>query len=421
MNITESQLEPDFDLIAKKKRFMRLCFVSDSISSAVSTRNKKYPFYEKDTIDSDKDEIKAFIWDYLHNLWPNEKQLDKEEMIAAILDLQSSCSTKFGSILHQQKMRLGVSQKMICLFAKYLWINGQLISSPPLIPYDGIVKTALKDPELKDWTVLDSMKDYQPILDAIHNVSNGSPAKWELKIWNDSLIGSNSLNMRREITLIFTRHKETGDCNSDALLQILDSVKPEVIFEELSHALHHEAYVDRTLNNLESVAIRKYLANHDVEHIPVDTFNRPENFDKEQDKLNRKLTGGVGYDFFQLKGLLDQLESIVHQYGFHYLNSEENEKTFAKLDLLKKGVLDKLDDENLYRIARLEKRIIENREDVILDNVYKYSKENHFSKGLMFIGSGHRKSIMKKIKEQNETEDTKINWKYFQDLMISSK
>lgn len=223
------------------------------------------------------------------------------------------------------------------------------------------------------------------------------------------------------VTLIFTRHKELGVCTSDALFQIIESINPEVIFEELSEALYEEAYSAKTLNNLESVAIRKYLTNHDVVHIPVDTYDRPKNYDRDQNHLYNKLTESVGIHSFHFRGLLDQQSSLISEYGFHFLNSSKNEKYFENMDALKEKILNTLNDENLYRIARLDKDVIEKREEVILDNVYNFSKKNTYNHALMFIGSGHRKSIMKKIEDRNKTENIKINWYSFSDLINVSQ
>lgn len=223
------------------------------------------------------------------------------------------------------------------------------------------------------------------------------------------------------VTLIFTQHQENGICTSDALLQIIESINPEVIFEELSHANYYKAHIEKTLNNLESVAIRKYLTNHDVIHIPVDTYDRPNNYERDQDHLYSKLTGSVGVHSFHLRGLLDQHASVISELGFHFLNSIENEKAFEKMDTLKESILNTLNDENLYRIARLDKQVVERRENEILDNVYNYSKKNTYSNALMFIGSGHRNSIIKMIEERNKTEDIKINWHSFSDLKSVSQ
>jgi hypothetical protein len=223
--------------------------------------------------------------------------------------------------------------------------------------------------------------------------------------------------MALNVTLILTQHNENGVCNSDTLLVIVESINPEVIFEELSHTNHHKAYIENSLVMLESIAIKKYLKNHDVEHIPVDTYDLPRDYNNNLTLIYGRLTKSAGEHSFQFRGLLDQKESVINQYGFQFLNSDQNEKLFENIDILRERILDILNDEKLFRIARLEKEVIEKREDVILDNIYKYSKENTYNNAMLFIGSGHQKSMTKKITELIKTEETKVNWNYFSDLI----
>lgn len=222
--------------------------------------------------------------------------------------------------------------------------------------------------------------------------------------------------MSNNITLIFSRHEEDGNCTANALLQIIKLVQPDVIFEELSEFQYKKAYEDLTLDNLESVAIRNYVVNHDVPHIPVDTFKRPTNHDINQVKMWDRLKSGVNQHSFHLRSISEQLQNRIFSEGFHFLNSKINNIAFEKIDNLKQELLDFLKDEELTQMAKIDQEVIESREDVMLNNVYKYAKENSFSNGLMFIGSGHRKSIMKKIAERNKIEDIKINWQYLSDL-----
>ena len=83
---------------------------------------------------------------------------------------------------------------------------------------------------------------------------------------------------------------------------------------------------------------------------------------------------------------------------------------FKEIDRLKEIILHKSNDENLFRIAELEKKVIENRENEIIDNIYNYSNEHKYSQAILFIGSGHRNSIIKKIEIRKSFEKTKINW-----------
>lgn len=223
--------------------------------------------------------------------------------------------------------------------------------------------------------------------------------------------------MASQVTLIFTHHKENGTCSSGALLELIEAARPEVIFEELSIENYRLAYEEISLTNLESVAIRKYLAIKTVKHIPVDTFELPVGYYKELDSMYQKVLFKAGEHSYRLKSLLDQKETLINHFGFHFLNGPKNELLFEHIEALKEKSLNRLNDEKLFLIAQTEKEVLEKREDVILDNIHRYCKENKFSKGLMFIGSGHQKSIKKKIQERIGFDEAKINWSYFHDLV----
>lgn len=158
--------------------------------------------------------------------------------------------------------------------------------------------------------------------------------------------------MEFQVTLIFTQHIENGACSSDTLLQLIEAVKPELIFEELSLENYRLAYEEMSLNNLETVAIRKYLAYHEVEHIPVDTYELPKDYQRDLDSMYDKLISSVGEDSFRFRSILDWKESWINQYGFHFLNSPQNELLFEDIESLKEKALSKLNDDRLFRIAQ---------------------------------------------------------------------
>lgn len=173
------------------KAFLDWIHVSDSISSAIRTRNKEFPFYKKNLNSNARNQIRSFLRNYLLNLWSDSAIINKDDMLQAIKELQIQGKAKFSSHLHDGEFRLGVSQKMICLFAKYRWVSGQIKNPPPLVPYDGVVKSALNNPRLIDWTNLKEWCDYKAIVEAIEIVAEQNdeyPAEWELRIWNESVL-----------------------------------------------------------------------------------------------------------------------------------------------------------------------------------------------------------------------------------------
>ncbi len=213
------------------------------------------------------------------------------------------------------------------------------------------------------------------------------------------------------ITLIFTRHKECGNCNSMELHKLIEKICPEIIFEELSFSHYDESYKEKTLITLETNAIKKYLQNHKIEHIPVDTYNLPNSYYKDLDCMyNRILNNNKIIESHDLRNLLDNQSLLISQNGFNYLNSNQNDELFENFNILKERTLNTINDENLFRIDSLGKEVIEKREYEIITNIYNYSKEHIYNQALLFIGSGHRKSIIKKIEQYKMQGKIKLNW-----------
>ena len=50
------------------------------------------------------------------------------------------------------------------------------------------------------------------------------------------------------------------------------------------------------------------------------------------------------------------------------------------------------------------------RENVMLQNIYNYSKENQYNKAVFLIGAEHQRSIVQKIKEHEKLSEIKLNW-----------
>lgn len=211
------------------------------------------------------------------------------------------------------------------------------------------------------------------------------------------------------ITLIFTKHKECENCNSIELYKIIEKINPEIIFEELSHTCFDESYNQKSLITLETNAIKMYLQNYNLKHIPVDTYPLPKSYYNDIGKMYDKIFNKS----YQLRNLMDNELMITREHGFKYINSNQYDEFFEEFTILKESTLNVINDENLFRISLLEKEMIENREHEILSNIYNYSKEHNYNQALLFIGAGHRKTIIKLIEKFEIQEEIKLNWSFY--------
>ena len=217
-----------------------------------------------------------------------------------------------------------------------------------------------------------------------------------------------------DITLVCTQHNEAGKCNAGELNSIIAKVGPEIIFEELSDTHFYECYEQESLITLETTAVKAYLTNHKIQHIPIDTYPLPNNYYKDVKRLYDKLFhSNMIQESRDLCYLTDKYFASAVQHGFNFLNSDPNDKYFEDLNLQKERILDILNDEDLYRIFRLEKEIVEKREYQIVKKIHNFSVGTPFNKAIMMIGSAHRKSILRLIEEFETQGKASLRWRNF--------
>lgn len=215
------------------------------------------------------------------------------------------------------------------------------------------------------------------------------------------------------IHLIFTRHKENGACNAYELYRVIDAIKPEIIFEELSYGNYDKSYHSGTLKTLETDAIKMYLKNNSVDHIPVDTFELPKSYDEDVDYMldiiinNKRIP-----ESFKLRTVIEQQQLLGNLHGFSFLNSNHNNLLFKEINSLIEEIVRIKNEERLTHIHMLQKVVIQQREDEILSNIYNYSKVHHYKKALVFIGAGHRESFLKKIRICKEQQPF-LDWLFW--------
>lgn len=212
----------------------------------------------------------------------------------------------------------------------------------------------------------------------------------------------------RNITLISTNHTESGKCNSDELYKIIESINPEVIFEELASKTFDYYYNGiLTCESLEVKCIKKYLKNYRIKHHPVDIANP-----------NRPSIERLMFEEFEKDTEYKKIKSkhniLKSHNGFGYLNSD------ICIDLVKKWTLEekRIVETATYKdkflhIYELFFKEVDNRENVMLQNVYNYSKENQYNQAVFLLGCGHRKSIIEKITQCKKLSEIKLKWMIF--------
>jgi len=229
------------------------------------------------------------------------------------------------------------------------------------------------------------------------------------------------------ITLIGTTHSKNGLCNSDELYKIIEEIEPNVIFDELpshfSDMYYSESFDTYCTNSimlgrpmpivpLEVKCVKKYKQNYSIEIIPVDIDNR-QKLSEHQEAIS-----SIFLKFFRnddYKKLDNDIDILAAREGFQFLNSDHFLELLEKRECLEKTILEseiyKKRLLSIYNLFHLEQR--ENRENVMLNNIYNYSKANEYNQAILLIGANHRKSIMQKIGQYQKLSEIKLNWTIF--------
>jgi hypothetical protein len=229
------------------------------------------------------------------------------------------------------------------------------------------------------------------------------------------------------LTLISTIHSENGKCNHNELYKILESLNPEVIFDELpSHYFDMYFsdsfdlyYANCILRNqqpqhvpLEVKCIKKYKQNYKVKILPVD-IDLTAKLSKHQDEILFMFSTLFKNEDY--KELTNENDTSIAQKGFQYLNSDIFLDFLDRKVVLEKNILESEIEKNrlldIYKLFKSEQ--YDNRENAMLHNIYKYTKENQYNQAVFLIGAEHKKSITLKIKDYEKLTEIKLNWKMY--------
>jgi hypothetical protein len=200
------------------------------------------------------------------------------------------------------------------------------------------------------------------------------------------------------VSLVCTVHEELGRANVVALRAILERIQPEVIFLEVPPEAFDDFYGNCSRYNLESMAVREYRENHQVELVPVDLPTPTGDFFSNLEDMRRRIMR-VSPEYRRLMQLDDDW---IRECGFDYLNSERCGDLWARVyEDIVSAINWMNDDPRLVAIygSWMEKNDL--REKAMMENIQKYCRENTFDKGVFHVGAAHRQAIIDLSREQS--------------------
>lgn len=133
--------------------------------------------YNKDVKEAERKEFKTKLKDYIINnlIEQYKNEVSEENHIQNILAVSNFTST-FHSILNEGKMNIGISQKLLNLYLKYLWCLGK-ISTPPHFPVDSIIQKDLDVSNPVRWTKMTTIDEYLRIINVAKELLHKYPYK----------------------------------------------------------------------------------------------------------------------------------------------------------------------------------------------------------------------------------------------------
>lgn len=178
-----------------KHAFLLNEFFTSSINAGLQTRNRNYPVYKNDLTDfKAKECMMVYIRRFLRGYMIDFDNIDEEGHKQKIVLMAMHITDKYHFILHEGKFRIGVSQKIINLFLKYLWCYGA-VKEPFHCPFDSIIKSHLIKGgslvQLTDWTRMNSMEEYNEYVKfagEMAKTDSCSIPEWELRVWNQKSV-----------------------------------------------------------------------------------------------------------------------------------------------------------------------------------------------------------------------------------------
>jgi hypothetical protein len=165
----------------EKEHFLRGEFLTLSINGALG---RSYT-YSKSASDKDKANFRTDLRRELEKIAAKYTTTVLEQThVSNTQNLADGLTSKYRGFLVGGRFRIGIAQKALNLYLKYLWCLG-LIPLPPHCPFDNRIIHQL--PECADlkWTLIDTIADYMRLVEAAtERAAPKSLSEWELRSWN---------------------------------------------------------------------------------------------------------------------------------------------------------------------------------------------------------------------------------------------
>jgi hypothetical protein len=169
-----------------KEKFLRNEFLTMSVLGALGRSRT----YSESASEKDKSRLRDALRKSLEEMARDYiSSVNEEKHLSNIASLSDYLTSHFHRCLRNKRFRIGIAQKALNLYLKYLWCEG-LIPLPPHCPFDSRVISRIPGCNFK-FTSIDSIDDYLKLVKAARQKAKSnkkSLPEWELEIFEDSRI-----------------------------------------------------------------------------------------------------------------------------------------------------------------------------------------------------------------------------------------
>lgn len=204
-----------------------------------------------------------------------------------------------------------------------------------------------------------------------------------------------------------TVHKERGSCNEGELIRILETIGPEVIFEEIRPSDFETHYRDKSRHTLEMRAITTYLKVRPARQVPVDDYEMPESFGRNMWSLDQ-FVESRSREYY---AALDAIFQMTSEFGFRYLNSPDYVAHIKRSDQLFEETVCKCGSDDQKELLSMFNAQLRRRENAMMENVYGFCRTSTFTEGVFLVGAAHMSFIVEGIESRMRQEFGLVDWK----------
>jgi hypothetical protein len=211
----------------------------------------------------------------------------------------------------------------------------------------------------------------------------------------------------KRVSVIATVHEEKGRASVAGLLEILNRIKPEVIFSEAPPAAVDD-YFRGPKRTLESHAVGRFRVFHPVPLVAVDIPTPSSDFFRNSQDLF-EIVERMSPEYCDL---IDSHRQYVREHGFAYLNSDYCIALFANIHETVLAAIAKSTDNRLAELYGSWTSMEERRDGAMFENIEDYCRKASFNEAAFLVGAAHRQSLVNLSRGQLGSDLPTIQWDF---------